>query len=279
MIRNHQMHEIKKEDLKWVAPENGDLEEEFILSTVEQVYFFLKDLCHEHQHHDAKSDSLLPLIESKNGDIDKLYEEVLKSLYRVALKKRRERSVTEYKSISGILVYIKSFKSLMKKRAPKLQENFCNDGDNFLSESIQIKSDQLELIQNKKSSFSSILPTATTLSISLVAITFSVTSPLLFYISKQKELEGKLLKIFDENLLNSYLEFIGVIFRNPIGLFPIFFMISIALVLFMNPWFWELKVLQDFKRLGYAIGYQKVQAIFLVLTGLTLILCGLYILI
>ncbi|MBU5635484.1 hypothetical protein KOM00_01925 [Geomonas sp. Red69] len=76
-----------------------------------QLFFFLKDICHNHQHHDPKSDTLVDIHEV-NGDEKKWRSNVLRFLYRKVIECKRDFRPASYNSSLGVLIYAKSFRGI-----------------------------------------------------------------------------------------------------------------------------------------------------------------------
>jgi len=277
-IYNSTWKEIKESELQWISPRSGDQKKEFVTALNEQIYFFLKDLCHEHQHHDAKSDSILPLIAATKDYEERLYTEVLKSLYRMILKKRRSRTSIEFNSISGILVYVKSFKLIMGEREsiPKAAlNNFRDDGDGLLLESISSKSNQLELEREKKRSIYSALPTAFTLAMSFLAIVISSSSFLLLLLRNSSSLPAALQNLNELENVSWYIKSLQIFLTTPpILLISLIILLFLTFALFINPWFWETKFMHDLKRLIFSFRNQRLVVIVGSLFGIILLGTG-----
>ena len=93
--------------------------------------FFLKDLAHNHQHHDPKLDTLVdihPYIDEKDWR-----SRVLRFLYRKIIEYKRNLVTENYHSSLGILIYAKSFRGItdreenIKDLPPFIQDDLLED--------------------------------------------------------------------------------------------------------------------------------------------------------
>jgi len=99
------------------APSFPNSEKEHYLHLVSsQLFFFLKDIAHHHQHHDPHTDTLVDLHQFDEGDDYYWRCETLRGLYRKILEFKRLRSESVCRSARGVLVYARSFKSLSEKK-------------------------------------------------------------------------------------------------------------------------------------------------------------------
>ncbi|MHB8783397.1 MAG: hypothetical protein ACYDAX_08285 [Desulfobacteria bacterium] len=111
-----------------------------------QLFFFLKDIVHRHQHHDPSTDTILDVYRvNKNGTIDDVTwrRETLRLLYRAVLRYKRAKTETVFSSARGTLAYIRSFKDIYEKEVPAEGSNaesrpklFPEMNDELMRESI-----------------------------------------------------------------------------------------------------------------------------------------------
>ncbi|WP_163133851.1 hypothetical protein [Agarivorans sp. Alg241-V36] len=83
-----------------ITPEEYD-------SLAAQSFFFLKDLCHVHQHHHSQTDTMVDLY--RNDSETPWREETIRALYRHVLSFKRNPSIESYTSALGVLAYLKTF--------------------------------------------------------------------------------------------------------------------------------------------------------------------------
>lgn len=77
-----------------------------------QVYYFLKDAAHTHQHHEDKSETILKSY--KYSEKDKIHwkRETIYALYRWVIQQKRNKDVICYYNAMGVISYAESFKEL-----------------------------------------------------------------------------------------------------------------------------------------------------------------------
>lgn len=107
-----------------------------------QLFFFLKDICHRHQHHHPKSDTITDIY-MVNGDDNTWREQTLKQLYRKVLDLKRDQAKGIYSSAQGILSYVRSFREQCDESVN------CKRLDDELEKSICASQDDLRFKQAK----------------------------------------------------------------------------------------------------------------------------------
>lgn len=89
-----------------------------------QAYFFMRDICHSHQHHSPSEDTILILQEADDDRRD-WRNSVIYSLQHYIIKLRRRTEVEDLHRALGILAYAHAFKGICavvaKKGDAKLQ--------------------------------------------------------------------------------------------------------------------------------------------------------------
>lgn len=78
-----------------------------------QTFYFLKDICHRHQHHSPKTDTLADLYVCSN-DIE-WRREVLYALYRKIIHFKRNRTEDAVFDSMGMLAYAQAFQTICRK--------------------------------------------------------------------------------------------------------------------------------------------------------------------
>jgi hypothetical protein len=270
-IDNINLKEVSETDLRWSTRSQGVTYDNFKMNAVSQIYYFLKDLCHQHQHHDSKSDKLLPLIKATPTDyLPKLANEVLKSLYRTILKMRRTHSEKDYYAMQGIMVYTKSFKKIVKKENPQLSgiSDYCCDGDENISQSIQIKTNTLLSSRERKNKIISLIPSIGSLSVAIMGILFAFSSVIILSFANT---DTKVLKKLKGEVPEDYISTVITILTNPWDILAITFTIFTFLFFLLSDYFHESKIRLDIFRLCYGIKYQYIWGIFLGLSACAMI--------
>jgi hypothetical protein len=82
-----------------------------------QLFFFLRDIGHRHQHHDPNTDTIVDLYESTDQDDFYWKLRTLYALYRkiIVFKRVRERAL--YASSLGVLAYARTFRKIATANA------------------------------------------------------------------------------------------------------------------------------------------------------------------
>lgn len=86
---------------------------DFMLRAVtSQLFFFLKDISHEHQYHDPRTDTVIDLHDvTETNDIN-WREKTLYSLYRKIIEFKRSRASSMVVNSLGTLAYAKAFRGI-----------------------------------------------------------------------------------------------------------------------------------------------------------------------
>jgi hypothetical protein len=89
-----------------------------------QLYFFMKDICHIHQHHSPSIDTMTNLHKVGNNgstEIDDILwrYETLSSFYRMALQYKRTMNLEKFDISLGVLAYAKTFNEISKQTVGK----------------------------------------------------------------------------------------------------------------------------------------------------------------
>lgn len=117
----------------WYANKPDDVDETDLDWVAEQGYYFIKDMVHEHTHHDATSDQITPLYrfgrssqEAGHDDEIAWRRETLWSISREIERLNREGGLTDQRKSLGIITYAEAFQqSLMgHTRTGDLEEPF-----------------------------------------------------------------------------------------------------------------------------------------------------------
>lgn len=100
-----------------------------------QAFFFLKDICHEHQHHHPFTDTVIDLLPMRNWDREtQSYEsnpERKRFRWRRDIRHKLQGKIVQYKrtktpamlrSSQGVLAYLNAFMTLSTRRAAGLKD-------------------------------------------------------------------------------------------------------------------------------------------------------------
>lgn len=109
-------------------PSNYD--RDFYDSLASQVYFFVRDLAHKHQHHSDTSDTILDVVPGSEFSAE-WKRQTLYALFRWIIHRKRERNIINYLRAKGVLAYAQAFKSMHIKapdlEAPDAVPNYLDD--------------------------------------------------------------------------------------------------------------------------------------------------------
>ena len=88
------------------ADRHSDPDEQRMIAS--QAYFFVRDICHVHQHHAPSTDTILDVTPVER-ECNAWKRETLYSFYRWVIQQKRARSVPAYLSAKGVLAYARAF--------------------------------------------------------------------------------------------------------------------------------------------------------------------------
>jgi hypothetical protein len=74
-----------------------------------QLFFFLKDIGHRHQHHQETTDQIVLLYEVQGGDDDTWRNNTLFSIYRKVIQIKRDPHISTFSDALGLIAYAESF--------------------------------------------------------------------------------------------------------------------------------------------------------------------------
>lgn len=151
---------ISLHDVKWnnftlernTVSHSDQIDFDFEHGVADQVYFFIRDLTHQHQHHGNDADTIITTHRiSKPADMTWCLE-VMYSLYHHIITSKRRENPAEHVRALGILAYLQSFKNIAKRRAEKSKSNLLlPDFDDAASkESIKATKDYIDLRLNEQ---------------------------------------------------------------------------------------------------------------------------------
>jgi len=141
----------------WYAQAYADMEEADYVLAAKQTYFFIKDMAHQHVHHDPASDQITPLVKfemlpEKPEKADTEWRrQTLWNLAREAERQGKLSRLDKQREALGILAFADAFQKtlLPYRRHPEDPAKFCpNDSVygydfNFIRESTKLRVDQM----------------------------------------------------------------------------------------------------------------------------------------
>lgn len=84
------------------------LDEKEAQDVASQIFFFLRDVCHVHQHHAPTSDTIVDVVPVASGETH-WKRETLYALYRWVIQQKRSRDPSAYIDAKGVLAYACAF--------------------------------------------------------------------------------------------------------------------------------------------------------------------------
>jgi hypothetical protein len=93
-------------------PDNQQRRDNIIHSLAAQIYFFVKNILHHHQHHDPATDTILDLYPITDEDDASWRLNTLYSMYRTVTEYKRNPHSSSFNDCIGIIAYANTFASL-----------------------------------------------------------------------------------------------------------------------------------------------------------------------
>jgi hypothetical protein len=85
-----------------------------------QLFFFLRDIGHRHQHHDPNTDTIVDLYDTTNKDPFDWKLQTLFALYRKVISYKRIRERGSYSASLGVVAYANTFRALIEDGISKI---------------------------------------------------------------------------------------------------------------------------------------------------------------
>jgi hypothetical protein len=82
-----------------------------------QIFFFLRDIGHRHQHHDPNTDTIVDLWPDNPNDPFEWKLQTLYSLYRKVISYKRLRERGSFASSIGVIAYADTFRAIIERDA------------------------------------------------------------------------------------------------------------------------------------------------------------------
>jgi hypothetical protein len=87
----------------------------------DQMYFFVRDLTHQHQHHGNDADTIITTQRQTKSDDMSWCLEIMYSLYFHIITVKRKENPSEHVRALGILAYLQSYKNIIQRRKDIVQ--------------------------------------------------------------------------------------------------------------------------------------------------------------
>jgi len=161
-----------------------------------QAYYFIKDITHQHQHHHAKTDTILLLHKvderiNRKKNLRHFSHNVINTLYSLILKNRRKLNKLSIHENKGILTYLKSFKQhFCKSHKVKIKDKYFDTGDQLLIDSLDSAINQQHAKKELRKSF---ISETSIVSLTIFGILLAMSSLLTVFsnaVQSKKWMEG-----------------------------------------------------------------------------------------
>lgn len=97
-------------------PQGKNRQNRLLHAVVEQLYYFLRDIGHRHQHHHPKTDTIIGI--HANADDIEWRLSTLFSMYRKIIHYKRHPEKKVFFNSLGVLAYAKTFRQICEKQLP-----------------------------------------------------------------------------------------------------------------------------------------------------------------
>lgn len=190
---------------------------------VTQIYYFLKDCLHKHRHHSQSTDSILNIYALDNEKDQDLQQkqwklDVLYTLYRKVINRRRNGSTVDLSDSLGVLAYAESFYKIFKKDLQGLEDKSSYNRDE-IRESIN---SSLITAKYKSKKFPEFMRSALSITLTFAAVVIAFSS--LLSLSDTNSLKA------NGNLVN----FVSFILDKPAESISIGALISLILIFLLH---------------------------------------------
>ncbi|WP_126401346.1 hypothetical protein [Blastochloris tepida] len=108
----------------------------------DQAYFFIRDICHAHQHHGADSDTILILQERGPGDIE-WRKNIIYSLHYAIIRMKRCPDPGAFHRSIGIHAYCRSFSEICRAALLEKYSEMPHFNDDALLQSLEGRASEL----------------------------------------------------------------------------------------------------------------------------------------
>jgi hypothetical protein len=102
-------------------PSNTIRFDNFLHRLAAQLFFFLKNIGHRHQHHEPGSDTIVDLHRILNGDDITWRQNTLYSMYRTVIEYKRNPHFATFNNALGIIAYATTFTELCYEEKPEIE--------------------------------------------------------------------------------------------------------------------------------------------------------------
>lgn len=148
----------------------------------DQMFYFLRDISHQHQHHGADADTITSTIHVTNSGITWAADIVFSLYYHIITIKRSSDPINHVR-VLGVLAYLRSLKGIISKvEAEKgLSAGIPYFDDDATKESITATKNYIELLstrrRQKSDSFRTVLFAMTATALTLISFISGFAAP------------------------------------------------------------------------------------------------------
>ena len=161
------------------AEETGtDLEH----SIADQIFYFVRDISHQHQHHGADADTITSTVRTTDSGIAWAADVVFSLYYHIITIKRRSDPI-DHVRVLGVLAYLRSFKNIIKRVEEEkgLSASLPPFDDDATKESVTATKNYIELLstrrRQKSDSFRTALFAVTATALTLISFISGFAEP------------------------------------------------------------------------------------------------------
>jgi len=182
-----------------------------------QIFFFLRDVCHVHQHHAPTSDTILDVVPYSGAD-SHWKRETLYSLFRWVIQQKRSRLPASYIDAKGVLAYARAFteKHCNPEEMPQEFPLYLREATIESLDAGLARAEQEAEVSNRFISriFNRILPLV---GLVLAFLTPFYNSPTGTGVTDQEILVARFAEWFNDNILDVAASFILVVILANVG--------------------------------------------------------------
>lgn len=170
--------EVFANSLSYAEQTGTDLDQ----SIADQIFYFVRDISHQHQHHGADADTITSTVRSKDAGIAWAADIVFSLYYHIITIKRRSDPI-DHVRVLGVLAYLRSFKNIIKRveDEKKLSAGIPPFDDDATKESVTATKNYIELLstrrRQKSDSFRTVLFAVTATALTLISFISGFASP------------------------------------------------------------------------------------------------------
>lgn len=170
--------EVFGNSLSYAKETGTDLEH----SIADQIFYFVRDISHQHQHHGADADTITSTIRTTDAGIAWAADVVFSLYYHIITIKRRSDPI-DHVRVLGVLAYLRSFKNIIERveEEKKLSAGIPTFDDDATKESVTATKNYIELLstrrKQKSDTFRTVLFAVTATALTLISFISGFASP------------------------------------------------------------------------------------------------------